>query len=66
MHVSLMGPSPNINKILQDIQEDAKLWGMAGAKALRRLALVQGVVVPLPLRLCPADCVYGAKHCFAL
>jgi hypothetical protein len=29
--------SPNTNMVLQQIQEDARLWEMAGAKALRRL-----------------------------
>jgi hypothetical protein len=31
------GVSPNSNAVLQQIQEDARLWEMAGAKALRRL-----------------------------
>lgn len=31
------GVSPNTDKILQNIQEDAKLWGLAGAKPLRSL-----------------------------
>jgi hypothetical protein len=31
------GVSPNSNTVLQQIQEDARLWEMAGAKALRRL-----------------------------
>jgi hypothetical protein len=29
--------SPNINTIMLSIQEEAKLWGLAGATALRRL-----------------------------
>lgn len=28
---------PNISTILQSIQEEANLWGLAGATALRRL-----------------------------
>jgi len=31
------GLSPNTSTLLQHIQEDAKLWGLAGAKALARL-----------------------------
>jgi hypothetical protein len=31
------GASPNINKILAEIQDNIKFWGMAGAKDLRRL-----------------------------
>jgi hypothetical protein len=31
------GVSPNTNTVLQQIQEDARLWEMVGAKALRRL-----------------------------
>jgi hypothetical protein len=31
------GASPNISTIMQHIQEDVTLWGLAGAKDLRRL-----------------------------
>jgi hypothetical protein len=33
----LDGVSPNTSSVLQHIHEDARLWELAGAKALRRL-----------------------------
>jgi hypothetical protein len=31
------GVSPSIRSMLQEIHEDVKLWGMAGAKDIRQL-----------------------------
>jgi hypothetical protein len=37
MLVLFYGVSPNTSSVLQHIHEDAMLWELAGAKALRRL-----------------------------
>jgi len=55
------GTSPSINVMLQDIQDDAKLWCMAGAKGLSRacgqLAIIVMLVVVIGCGLvAPGDC----------
>jgi hypothetical protein len=35
------GATPNINKIIQNIKNDARLWGLAGAVGLRKICFYQ-------------------------